>query len=127
VAAVSNAAGSKGLATAIAPGTVSISATSGAVSGSTPMTVTAASNGTISLAWDAATAYSDGAPLTDLAGYTVYYGTVSGIYSSSIQLGNVTSYTLSNLPPGVYYVVVTVRNLSGDESTYSNQVSKSIL
>jgi hypothetical protein len=96
------------------------------ISGSTPLTITAVSNGTIALAWDPATSYSDGSPLTDLAGYKLYYGTTSGSYTGSIDVGNVTSYTITNLPPAVYYVVVTVRNLSGTESSYSNQVSKSI-
>lgn len=126
VAQVSNATGSKGLATGVGPGTVTISATSGTVSGSTSMTVTAATSGTIGLAWDAVTAYADGSPLTDLAGYKVYYGTAPGSYSSSIDVGKVTTYTISNLPSGVYYVVVTVRNLSGKESGFSNEVSKSI-
>ena len=42
VAAVSNAAGSEGLATSVAVGTVAITATKGSVSGSTTLTVTAA-------------------------------------------------------------------------------------
>jgi hypothetical protein len=126
IAAVSNATGSKGLATGIGPGTATISATSNAISGSTPITVTAAGSGTIALAWDPATAYQDGSPFTDLAGYRVYYGTAPGSYSSSIDVGNVTSYTLAKLSPGVYYVVVSVRNLSGAESSYSNEVSKTV-
>lgn len=126
VASVSNATGSKGLGTGIGPGTATISATSNAISGSTPITVTAAGSGTIALAWDPATAYSDGSSITDLTGYRVYYGTAPGSYSSSIDVGNVTSYTIAKLSPGVYYVVVTVRNLSGAESSYSNEVSKTI-
>ena len=42
VAAISNAAGSQGLATALVPGTTTISATLGAVTGATTLTVTAA-------------------------------------------------------------------------------------
>lgn len=42
VAAISNASGSQGLATAIDPGTTTITATSGSVSGTTTLTVTAA-------------------------------------------------------------------------------------
>jgi hypothetical protein len=90
------------------------------------LTVTAPSTASISLAWDPATTYSDGSPITDLAGYRVYYGTVPGTYSSSVDVGNMTNYTISNLTSGTYYLAVTVRNLSGTESAYSNQVSKSI-
>lgn len=126
VASVSNATGSKGLGTGVASGTATISATSNGVSGSAALTVTAPSTASISLAWDPATTYSDGSPITDLAGYRVYYGTVPGTYSSSVDVGNMTNYTISNLTSGTYYLAVTVRNLSGTESAYSNQVSKSI-
>ncbi len=34
--------------------------------------------GTITLAWDAPTTNTDGTPLTDLAGYKIYYGPTSG-------------------------------------------------
>ena len=34
----------------------------------------------------------DGTPLTDLAGYKIYYGTASGNYTNNVDAGNVTSY-----------------------------------
>jgi hypothetical protein len=126
LASVSNASGSKGLATGIAGGATTVAATLSGVSGSTGITVLAPTTGSIALAWDAATTYSDGSPITDVAGYKVYYGTSPGSYSSSIDVGNVTTYTITNLPSGVYYVAVTVRNLSGSESPYSNEVSKTV-
>jgi YD repeat-containing protein len=48
VATISNSAGSEGLATGIKPGTTTVSATSGAVSGSTPLTVLAVNNAGLS-------------------------------------------------------------------------------
>jgi len=64
---------------------------------------------------------------TNLAGYKVYLGTSSGVYSSSVSVGNVTSYTVSNLGVGnTYYFAVTAYNSSGVESGFSNEVSKSI-
>jgi hypothetical protein len=110
----------------VAAGTTTVSATSGSISGSASITVTPAATGSIALAWDAATTYSDGSPITDLAGYKLYYGTTAGSYTSSVDVGNVTTYTLTQLPAGTYYVVVTVRNTSGSESPHSNQVSKTI-
>ncbi|ULA58160.1 MAG: Fibronectin type III domain protein [Nitrospira sp.] len=64
---------------------------------------------------------------TNLAGYKVYMGTASGRYGTPLDVGNVTSYTISNLTLGTtYYFVVTSYGSSGSESSYSNEVSKSI-
>ncbi len=60
----------------------------------------------------------------DLAGYKIYYGTQSGIYSNIIDVGNVTSYEISNLADGTtYYFAVTAYDISGNESSYSEEVS----
>ena len=84
--------------------------------------------GTISLAWDATTTKNNGSPLTDtdLAGYRVYYGTSAGIYTQSIYVGNVTTYTLTGLVAGqTYYINVTAIDTANppDESAPSNEVS----
>ncbi len=61
---------------------------------------------------------------SDLAGYKVYYGNSSGSYSSSIDAGNQTSYTISNLVEGeIYFFAATAYDFSGNESGYSNEVS----
>jgi fibronectin type 3 domain-containing protein len=86
---------------------------------STTTTVTGTST-TATLTWNPVTS-------TDLAGYKVYMGTASGVYETSINAGNVTSYMVSNLALGTtYYFVVTDYNTSGSESLPSNEVSKSI-
>ena len=73
--------------------------------------------GTISLAWDANTS-------SDIAGYKVYYGTSSGNYPAVINVGNTTTYTVSNLHGGLtYYLAVTDYDTSGNESGYSNEIS----
>ena len=98
---------------------VTFTVTSGSTTGSTP-TSTSTSVGTATLTWDPSTA-------TNLAGYKVYMGTASGGYSSPITVGNVTSYTISNLGIGnTYYFAVTDYSSSGLESGFSNEVSKSI-
>jgi hypothetical protein len=125
VASISNAAGSKGLATAVAPGTTTITAVSGGVSGSATLTVTAITvTKSATLAWNAPTTNTDGTSLTDLAGYKIYYGTSSGNYATSVNVGNVTTYTINNLSTGTYYFAVTAYDSSAVESYYSNQVSK---
>jgi len=75
---------------------------------------------TATLNWNAVTT-------TNLAGYKIYSGTVSGQYGSPVDVGNVTSYVIKNLIFGnTYFFAVTSYNGSGVESAYSNEVSKSI-
>ena len=88
--------------------------------------VSFASAETASLSWDPPTTNTDGTPLTDLSGYKVYYGTSSGNYSSAIDAGNVTSYVVSGLSSNTYYFAVTAYDTSGNESSYSNEASKTI-
>ncbi|MGD0885063.1 MAG: fibronectin type III domain-containing protein [Thermodesulfovibrionales bacterium] len=76
------------------------------------------------LTWIPPTTNANGTPLTDLAGYKIYYGTASGNYSQSISVGNVTTYTVSNLTAGAtYYFAVTAYDTAGNQSAYSNQVN----
>ena len=74
--------------------------------------------GTVSLAWDPA-------PDSDLAGYRVYYGTSPTAYTQSVDVGNVTSTTISGLTDcTTYYFGVKTYDTGSNESTsYSNQVS----
>ncbi|MFZ3137393.1 MAG: fibronectin type III domain-containing protein, partial [Thermodesulfovibrionales bacterium] len=79
------------------------------------------------LSWEAPTTNEDGTSLTDLAGYKIYYGTTTGNYTQNIDVGNVTTYTFSNLTNGSTYIfVATAYNTARIESSYSNEVSKSI-
>lgn len=74
---------------------------------------------TATLAWNAVTDPS-------LSGYNVKVGTASGLYSRTITVGNITSYTVDSLMNGTtYYFSVTAYNSAG-ESPPSNEVSKSI-
>ncbi len=76
------------------------------------------------LSWDAPTTNTDGSPLADLAGYKLYYGTSSGSYSQTINVGTTSSYTVTGLLGGTYYFAVTAYDSEGNESAYSNEVSK---
>jgi hypothetical protein len=79
------------------------------------------------LSWESPSTNEDGTPLTDLAGYKIYYGTSSGNYSDYIDIGKKTAYTISNLNNGrTYYFVVTAYNTAKIESGYSNEVSKTV-
>ena len=72
------------------------------------------------LAWDPNTE-------PDVAGYRVHYGTSSRTYGTPINVGNVTTYTLNGLSPGVtYYIAVTAYDTASNESAYSNEVAGKI-
>jgi len=73
----------------------------------------AAYGAAVTLAWDANTE-------PDLAGYRIHYGTASGDYSHSIDVGNTTQYTLADLDDGVtYYLAATAYDVDSNESAYS--------
>jgi len=76
------------------------------------------------LTWIPPTTNTDGSPLTDLSGYKLYYGTTSGSYSTTIDVGNVTTYTLTNLAYGTYYFSVMAYDTAGNHSVNSNEVPK---
>jgi hypothetical protein len=60
----------------------------------------------------------------DLAGYRIYYGTASGDYDHTLEVGNQTEYTVAGLEEGLlYYFVATAYDLSWNESGYSNEVA----
>lgn len=61
---------------------------------------------------------------SDLAGYKVYYGTSSRNYGTPINVGNVTTYTITGLTAGqTYYIAVTAYDTANNESDFSNEVS----
>lgn len=67
----------------------------------------------------------------DLAGYRVYYGTTPGVYiqakGEGINVGNTTTYQVIDLQVGTqYYFAVTAYDTLGNESDYSDEVSKTI-
>ena len=63
----------------------------------------------------------------DLAGYYIYHGTASRSYGAPMDAGVATTYTVTGLTDGVtYYFGVTARDVAGNESSYSNEVSKTI-
>jgi len=72
----------------------------------------------VTLAWDPVTS-------STLTGYKLYYGSSSHSYSSSLNVGNVTTYSVSGLGTGTTYFCVTATYSSGAESAFSNEVSKS--
>jgi hypothetical protein len=70
----------------------------------------------ITLAWDPSTS-------AEVAGYWLYWGTISGQYTNVITAGKVTTYTVSGLTAGTYYFAVVAYGSAGETSAYSNEIS----
>src|SRR5262249_41890426 len=69
----------------------------------------------VTLAWD---------PAANAAGYRLYSGTTSRVYTQQIDVGNATSALVSNLINGqTYFFAVTAYNTTGVESALSNEIS----
>lgn len=85
-------------------------------------------NGVATLDWTPPTQNSDGSTLSNLAGYTVYYGTSPDQLTQSVKLTNpgLTAYTVSNLSPGTWYFAVSSYSSTGVESVRSGVISTTI-
>jgi len=72
-----------------------------------------ATSGAITLEWGA---------VTNATGYKIYYGTESNTYLGSIDTGNVTTYTKTDIPFGVYYLAVAATFAGGGEGDKSLEI-----
>ena len=74
----------------------------------------------ITLAWDRNTE-------TNIAGYKLYYGTVSQVYTNVRNVGNLTTASVTNLVAGLTYrFAVTAVNTAGAESDYSVELAHTV-
>jgi hypothetical protein len=70
----------------------------------------------VTVAWDPN-------PEPAVRGYVIYYGTSSGNYTHSIDVGNATNCAISGLQAGAtYYLAVTAYDASRNESGFSNEI-----
>jgi len=117
-----------------------------------PSIVLALPVGTATLTWDPPTTNTDGTTLTDLAGYKLYYGTGSGAYTVNVSIpcGTLPCPGFVSNPPSdlerqqkisshptiiavsglednrAWYFAATALDTPGNESGFSNEVSKFI-
>jgi hypothetical protein len=81
-----------------------------------PVFAGVACSATVTVAWDPN-------PEPTVAGYNMYYGTSSGRYTSSVDVGSATRCAISALQEGVtYYLAVTAYDESGNQSGYSDEI-----
>jgi hypothetical protein len=90
----------------------------------------AAGDKSVTLSWSPPTRNSDGTSLTNLAGYTLHYGTESEDYTGSIEITSPTntSYVVSGstFPPGTYYFAISAYNAQQVSSSMSGEVSVTV-
>jgi hypothetical protein len=92
------------------------------------ITVTQSNSGSAVLTWSLPTINTDGTPLTDLAGFNVYYGTSPTALSQTAQVASATqtSFTVTGLSSGTWYFALTSYNTTNVESDHSGTVSKAV-
>jgi Calx-beta domain len=91
------------------------------------LTTTAAA-GTATVSWTAPTLDTNGAPLTNLAGYNLHYGKTPTAMTNVIAVNDPASgsYVIRNLAPGTWYFAVVAYDTQAVESAFSSIVSKTI-
>jgi hypothetical protein len=84
--------------------------------------------GSATLSWQPPTENTDGTPLTNLAGYTVRYGTAVGSLQQQVRITNpgLTTYVVEGLTAATWYFQVAAYNSDGIESAPSATASKTI-
>jgi len=84
------------------------------------LATSAAEAGSVSVTWSPN-------PEADIAGYVISYGLTSGSYDATVDVGVVTSWTVSDLVDGQrYYFAVQAYNQAGLLSVYSDEVSGTV-
>ncbi|MGH9147512.1 MAG: IPT/TIG domain-containing protein [Vicinamibacterales bacterium] len=77
--------------------------------------------GAVTLAWDPN-------PEADIAGYIISYGTSSRQYTTSVDVGETTTFVFAQPDPTkTYFMAVQAYNTAGQRSPFSNEVSTSAL
>lgn len=89
---------------------------------------TSTTSGTANLTWTAPTTNTDGTPITNLAGYYVYYGTSASSLSQKVQVAGaaLTTCSIGQLASGTWYFAVSAYLSDGTQSALSNVVSTTL-
>ena len=80
------------------------------------------------LSWEPPTENEDGSPLTDLAGFKIYYGNSPDALTQAINITDSTTltYIVASLTPGTWFFAIAALSASGAESAQSVAVSKTV-
>jgi len=93
-----------------------------------PTASPSSAGGAATISWEAPTTNTDGTPLTDLAGYRIYYGSSPDKLGHSVQIKTIglQTYVIDDLQSGTWYFAVMAVASDGSESKLSDIVSKTI-
>ena len=117
-----------GVTISVSDGTATAALTAFAIRVVAPVDTTPPPTGSATLSWNVPTQNTDGSPLTNLAGYRIYYGTDAAALAqaANIDTTDTTSYVVSGLSSGTWYFAIRAYNTAGTESDLSNLASKTI-
>src|ERR1700676_1939718 len=91
--------------------------------------VTEMALGDATLTWTRPTHNTDGTPLTNLAGYRIYYGNQANALTQTIQINNAgtTALVVGNLTPGTWYFAISAFSSAQAESAESAVQNAAVL
>jgi hypothetical protein len=92
------------------------------------ISVTQSSASSVDLSWTVPTQNANGTALTNLAGYTIYYGTSADQLTESVRIANprTTSTVISKLSPGTWYFSIVSFTTANEQSTNSVVASATV-
>ena len=84
--------------------------------------------GSATLSWSAPTERTDGSALTNLAGYKIFYGRMTGVYDYQIDIDTpgVSTYVVEDLVSGDWYFALAAYDSAGLESDRSNEAVRNV-
>jgi hypothetical protein len=85
-------------------------------------------SGAVLLSWQAPTENVDGSPVSNLAGYHIYYGKTADELTSTVTVSgaDTTSYVVKGLEEGAYFFSVVAFNSAGMVSGKSNLADQTV-
>lgn len=127
-AASSPAASSSTVSSAGSTSSQSSTSSTSTTKAPTASSAPATANKSADVSWTAPTTNTDGSALTNLAGYTIYYGTSPSALSQTVNVPNAgaSDYVVQGLTQGTWYFAVAAYTNTGLQSSFSAVVSKSI-
>lgn len=82
--------------------------------------------GSAAIFWETPTTNADGSMLTDLAGFNIHYGQISGTYTEMAVINDstATSAQIDGLQQGSWHFAVSAFDTAGNRSSLSDEVDK---